>query len=51
MQQVLDSNPQLAQVFNDPETIRQAMRMVSNPNLMREAMRNQDRQLSNIEAL
>ncbi|KAG5188706.1 hypothetical protein JKP88DRAFT_234129 [Tribonema minus] len=49
MRQVLEANPQLAHVFNDPAVIRQSLEMMRNPAAMREAMRSQDRAMSNLE--
>ena len=37
--------------MNDPELIRESLRLVSNPNLMQEHMRNVDRAMSNLESL
>lgn len=47
---LMESNPELAHVMNDPNTMRQCLEMARNPELMREATRNTDRQMSNIEA-
>jgi ubiquilin len=47
----VESNPELGQALSDPDTIRRAMEMSRNPNLMREMMRNTDRQMSNIEGM
>ena len=43
------SNPELTHILHNPELMRQAMEMARNPAAMREFMRSQDRQLSNIE--
>jgi ubiquilin len=48
---LVESNPELGQALSDPDTIRRAMEMSRNPNLMREMMRNTDRQMSNIEGM
>mmetsp|Transcript_13483 Transcript_13483/g.28849 ORF Transcript_13483/g.28849 Transcript_13483/m.28849 type:complete len:530 (+) Transcript_13483:163-1752(+) len=48
---LMDRNPELAQIFNDPAILRQSMQIASNPSLMREHMRNADRALSNIEGM
>ena len=45
----LQRNPELTHVLHNPELMRQAMEMARNPAAMREMMRSQDRQLSNIE--
>lgn len=51
MREVIDRNPELAHVLNDPSTLRQTMEATRNPELMREMMRNTDRAMSNIESL
>jgi len=51
MQQIMDSNPEIRHMFNNPQLIRQALEMARNPSMMQEMMRNQDRALSNLEAL
>lgn len=48
---MLDQNPELAQAINNPETIRESLRLASNPNLMQEHMRNVDRAMSNLESI
>jgi ubiquilin len=47
---MMQANPEVAQMFNDPALLRQSLEMARNPRLMNEMMRNSDRQLSNIEA-
>lgn len=51
MREVIDRNPELAHVLNDPSTLRQTMEATRNPELMREMMRNTDRAMSNIQSL
>lgn len=51
MQALLEANPQLNHALNDPELLRQQMEAMRNPAVMQEMLRNQDRALSNIEAL
>ena len=46
---ILQRNPELTHLLHNPELMRQAMEMARNPAAMRELMRSQDRQLSNIE--
>ena len=48
---ILQRNPELTHLLHNPELMRQAMEMARNPAAMRELMRSQDRQLSNIEVL
>lgn len=45
----MQRNPELTHILHNPELMRQAMEMARNPAAMREFMRSQDRQLSNIE--
>lgn len=49
--QLMEQNPELAQALNNPEMIRESLRLVSNPNLMQEHMRNVDRAMSNLESI
>jgi ubiquilin len=48
---ILDSNPELRHVMNDPAAISEMMRTMRNPTLRREMMRNTDRMMSNIESM
>lgn len=50
MRDIMDRNPELAHILNDPATLRQTMEAARNPELMRELMRNTDRAMSNIES-
>eukprot|EP00193_Tetraselmis_chui_P009470 CAMPEP_0177768520 /NCGR_PEP_ID=MMETSP0491_2-20121128/9766_1 /TAXON_ID=63592 /ORGANISM="Tetraselmis chuii, Strain PLY429" /LENGTH=507 /DNA_ID=CAMNT_0019285335 /DNA_START=343 /DNA_END=1866 /DNA_ORIENTATION=+ len=47
---LMERNPDLAQMLNNPQVLRESMQMASNPALMREHMRNSDRAISNIES-
>ncbi|CAK9879973.1 unnamed protein product [Sphagnum jensenii] len=47
---IIDHNPDLAHILNDPGTLGQTLDAARNPELMREMMRNTDRAMSNIEA-
>ncbi|KAI9341031.1 hypothetical protein DFJ73DRAFT_844182 [Zopfochytrium polystomum] len=51
LQALAERNPEVRQMLRDPETLQQMIQMMRNPALMREMMRNQDRSLSNIEAI
>ncbi|GAN05923.1 plant ubiquilin [Mucor ambiguus] len=51
MKALVEQNPELGHVINDPAFLRQSMEMMRNPELMREMQRNNDRALSNIEAI
>ncbi|KAL6220795.1 hypothetical protein ACLB2K_008549 [Fragaria x ananassa] len=50
MREIIDRNPELGHILNDPATIRQTLEASRNPELMREIMRNSDRAMSNIES-
>ncbi|OMO55713.1 hypothetical protein CCACVL1_27066 [Corchorus capsularis] len=50
MREIIDRNPELAHILNDPNTLRQTLEAARNPELMREMMRNTDRAMSNIES-
>ncbi|KVI03001.1 Heat shock chaperonin-binding [Cynara cardunculus var. scolymus] len=50
MRDIIDRNPELAHMLNDPAILRQTMEAARNPELMREMMRNTDRAMSNIES-
>merc|ERR1711957_1024251 len=51
MNALMEERPEIARMLDDPETIRQSMRMMSNPSLMREMTRNSDRALGNLDAM
>ncbi|KAJ1535568.1 hypothetical protein HK405_015615, partial [Cladochytrium tenue] len=46
-----ERHPEMAQMLDDPEFLRQMVQSMRNPALMNEMMRNHDRSLSNIEGL
>ncbi|KAF3789692.1 Ubiquitin domain-containing protein [Nymphaea thermarum] len=48
--EIIDRNPDLGYVLNDPSTLRQTLEVARNPELRREMMRNSDRALRNIES-
>ncbi|KAK1325660.1 hypothetical protein QJS10_CPA01g00267 [Acorus calamus] len=50
MRDLIDRNPDIAHILNDPSTLRQTIEAARNPELMREMMRNTDRAMSNIES-
>lgn len=50
MREVIDRNPELAHILNDPGILRQSLEIARNPELMREMMRHTDRAMSNIES-
>ncbi len=50
MSNIIDCNPDLGHILNDPGTLQQTLDAARNPELMREMMRNTDHAMSNIEA-
>ena len=48
---VMEENPEVARALNDPESLRTMAAAARNPQLMREMMRNNDRQMAYIESL
>jgi ubiquilin len=50
MWDIIDRNPDLAHIFNDPGTLQQTLDAARNPEQMREMMKNTDHAMSNIEA-
>merc|ERR1719182_896960 len=51
MNDLLERNPQMARMLEDPEMMQQAMRAATNPSLMREMMRNQDRAMGHLDVM
>jgi len=51
MRELMDNNPEIGHMINNPNLMRQALEMARNPSMMQEMMRNQDRALSNLEAI
>lgn len=49
MQQLMERNPEISHMLNNPELLRQTMDMVRNPAMLQELMRTQDRALNNLE--
>ncbi|KAJ1988431.1 hypothetical protein H4R33_002425 [Dimargaris cristalligena] len=49
LKKVMDSNPELASMMEDPNFIQQTALVAGNPALMREMLRNNDRALANLE--
>lgn len=50
MRELVDRNPELGHILNDPSVLRQSLEAARNPELMREMTRSTDRAMSNIEA-
>lgn len=51
LRQLMERNPEISHLLNNPELLRQTFEMASNPSMMQEMMRNQDRALSNLESI
>ncbi|XP_004642171.1 ubiquilin-3 [Octodon degus] len=51
MQQLIQHNPEIGHILNNPEIMRQTLEFLRNPAMMQEMMRNQDRALSNLESI
>lgn len=49
--QLMDRNPEINHMLNNPEILRQTMEIVRNPAMLQELMRNQDRAMSNLESI
>jgi hypothetical protein len=48
--QLMESNPEIAHLMNDPAMLRQSMQIASNPELMQQQLRQQDQALNNIQS-
>lgn len=48
-QQIIQNNPDLGHILNDPRIIQQTLEMVQNPNMFNELMRNHDQAIRNIQ--
>lgn len=51
MQQLVQHNPEIGHILNNPEIMRQTLEFLRNPAMMQEMMRSQDRALSNLESI
>ncbi|XP_066106868.1 LOW QUALITY PROTEIN: ubiquilin-3 [Saccopteryx bilineata] len=51
MQQLIQHNPEIGHILNNPEIMRQTLEFLRNPAVMQEMMRSQDRALSNLESI
>ena len=49
--QMVEANPEMESLLDDPQILTDMARAAQNPELMKEIMRNQDRALSNIESI
>jgi ubiquilin len=51
VQALIEANPEMAQALQDPEHLRQTMRMARDPRLRQEFSRIHDRQMANVNAI
>jgi ubiquilin len=51
IQQLIQHNPEIGHILNNPEIMRQTLEFLHNPAMMQEMMRSQDRALSNLESI
>merc|ERR1719464_2550386 len=51
MNQLMEQRPEIARMLEDPEVIQQSLRMIQNPSLMREMMRNSDVALGQLDVM
>jgi len=51
MRQLIERNPEVGHMLNNPDILRQTMEVARNPAMLQEMMRNQDRAMSNLESL
>lgn len=51
MRQLIERNPEIGHMLNNPDILRQTMEIARNPSMLQELMRNQDRAMSNLESL
>uniref|UniRef100_A0A452SXZ0 Ubiquilin-3 n=1 Tax=Ursus maritimus TaxID=29073 RepID=A0A452SXZ0_URSMA len=51
MQQLVQHNPEIGHILNNPEIMRQTLEFLRSPAMMQEMMRSQDRALSNLESI
>jgi hypothetical protein len=49
MQQLMENNPQVRELMNNPEVMRQSLQMMRNPAAMQQMMRSQDLAMANLE--
>eukprot|EP00927_Polykrikos_kofoidii_P002825 TRINITY_DN11129_c0_g1_i1.p1 TRINITY_DN11129_c0_g1~~TRINITY_DN11129_c0_g1_i1.p1 ORF type:complete len:446 (-),score=99.20 TRINITY_DN11129_c0_g1_i1:163-1500(-) len=48
LNQLMEERPEIARMLEDPEMVQQSMRMIANPSLMREHVRNSDRAMGRL---
>ncbi|CAO4361301.1 unnamed protein product [Caenorhabditis nigoni] len=50
-QEMIESNPEVGHILNDPNIMRQTMEMIRNPNMFQEMMRNHDQAIRNLQGI
>lgn len=51
MQELMERNPEINHMLNNPELLRQTMELARNPSMLQELMRSHDRAISNLESI
>lgn len=51
MQELIERNPEINHMLNNPELLRQTMELARNPSMLQELMRSHDRAMSNLESI
>ena len=51
MRQLMEQNPEISHILNNPSALRETMEMATNPKMMLELMHHQDRVIANIESM
>merc|ERR1712032_833263 len=51
LNQLMERQPEIARLLEDPEVLQQSMRMAANPSLMREMTRNADRAIGQLDVM
>merc|ERR1719222_943639 len=51
LEQLMERQPEIARLLEDPEMLQQSMRLAANPALMREMTRNADRAMGRLDVL
>ena len=51
MRQLMEQNPEISHILNNPSALRETMEMATNPKMMQELIHHQDRAIANIESM
>lgn len=51
MQDLMQRNPEISHMLNNPDLLRQTMELARNPSMLQELMRSHDRAMSNLESV